>query len=130
MSDPQRREFLAGAAALAATTAALTGAAPAEAAQPEPGGQPLEPVRGTLGAPLLGPSNPAREAQSPDRLRPPVTDSGTLPTLRWSFADSRLRYCFVPVAGVAFAGSCLSFSRTGRNLLPPSGSAAKHFFLG
>ena len=90
MSDPQRREFLAGAASLAAaTTAALTGTA--EAARPQPDEKPPEPVRGNQGAPLLGPRNPAREAQSPDRLRPPVTDHGTLPTLRWSFADSHVK---------------------------------------
>lgn len=92
MSDPQRREFLTGAAALAAaTTAALTGAAPAEAAQAAPGEKPPEPVRGNQGAPILGPSNPSREAQARDRLQPPITDSGTLPTLRWSFADSHIK---------------------------------------
>jgi oxalate decarboxylase len=92
MSDPQRRDFLAGAAALAAaTTATLTGATPAEAAQPEPGDPPPEPVRGTQGAPILGPRNPSREAQARDRLQPPVTDSGTLPVLRWSFADSHVK---------------------------------------
>jgi oxalate decarboxylase len=92
MSDPQRREFLTGAAALAAaTTASLTGAAPAEAAQAAPGEKPPEPVRGNQGAPILGPSNPSRQAQARDRLQPPVTDSGTLPTLRWSFADSHIK---------------------------------------
>lgn len=35
--------------------------------------------------------NPAREAQGPDRLRPPPTDSGTLPNLKWSFCDSHNR---------------------------------------
>ena len=92
MSDPQRRDFLAGAASLAAATAAaLTGAEPAGAGQPAPADPPLEPVRGTQGAPILGPRNPAREAQAVDRLRPPATDSGTLPTLRWSFADSHVK---------------------------------------
>src|SRR4029077_20960418 len=55
------------------------------------GTSPREPVRGNGGAPILGPRNPAREAQSPDRLRPPATDSGTLPPLRWSFADSHVK---------------------------------------
>jgi oxalate decarboxylase len=92
MSDPQRREFLAGTAAFAAAaTANLTGAAPAEAAQAGAGDPPPEPVRGNQGAPLLGPRNPSREAQARDRLQPPVTDSGTLPTLRWSFADSHIK---------------------------------------
>ncbi len=49
---------------------------------------PLKPIRGKQGASVLGPSNPAREAESPDRLLPPPTDHGTLPSLRWSFCDS------------------------------------------
>jgi oxalate decarboxylase len=48
----------------------------------------LQPVRGNEGAPILGPTNPAREAQSLARLTPPVTDHGTLPNLKWTFADS------------------------------------------
>jgi oxalate decarboxylase len=91
MSELQRRDFLTGAAALAAATAAPAGAGPAEAGPPEAGDGPPEPVRGHEGAPILGPRNPAREAQSPDRLRPPPTDRGTLPTLRWSFADSHVK---------------------------------------
>ena len=47
-----------------------------------------EPVRGMQGATIMGPSNPAREAESPDRVLPPPTDHGTLPSLRWSFCDS------------------------------------------
>ncbi len=91
MSDPQRRDFLAGAAALAAaTTAALTATGSAEAAV-ETGDMPPEPVRGNQGAPILGPRNPSREAQSPDRVCPPTTDHGTLPNLRWSFADSHVK---------------------------------------
>ena len=91
MSNPQRRDFLAGAAGLAAAAATLGGTEPAPAGEPEVGDKPPEPVRGNQGAPILGPRNPAREAQSPDRLRPPPTDSGTLPTLRWSFADSHVK---------------------------------------
>lgn len=48
----------------------------------------VEPIRGNLGGTILGPTNPAREQQSRDRVRPPTTDRGTLPNLRWSFADS------------------------------------------
>ena len=97
MSNLQRRDFLAGAAAFAATTTAtLAGTGQGETGQvevgqPKTGDHALEPVRGNEGAPILGPRNPAREAQSPDRLRPPATDSGTLPTLRWSFADSHIK---------------------------------------
>jgi oxalate decarboxylase len=90
MSEIQRRDFLTGTAA-AATAALMAGAGGAEAAPPEAGDQPPEPVRGKEGAAILGPTNPARQAQGPDRLRPPPTDNGTLPTLRWSFADSHVK---------------------------------------
>jgi oxalate decarboxylase len=50
--------------------------------------KPVQPVRGKLGAPIIGPTNPEREAQNPDTLAPPATDHGTLANLRWSFADS------------------------------------------
>jgi oxalate decarboxylase len=69
----------------------MAGAEGAEAAPPETGDLPPEPVRGHEGAPILGPTNPTRQAQSLDRLRPPPTDNGTLPNLRWSFADSHVK---------------------------------------
>ena len=47
-----------------------------------------QPIRDNQGASILGPTNPPREAQDPDLLVPPLTDHGTLPNLRWSFADS------------------------------------------
>lgn len=47
--------------------------------------------RGKLGASILGPNNPARNAQDRDRLTPPETDAGTMPNLKWSFADSHNR---------------------------------------
>ncbi len=50
-----------------------------------------KPIRGKMGASILGPTNPSREAESPDRVLPPSTDRGTLPSLRWSFADSHNR---------------------------------------
>ena len=57
------------------------------------GGQtsPVQPLRGSAGATVLGPRNPAREAEDRDLLRPPATDRGSLPNLRWSFADSHNR---------------------------------------
>jgi oxalate decarboxylase len=58
----------------------------------QPGSAPsLQPIRNGQGASILGPTNPAREAESPDVLVPPTTDAGTLPNLRWSFADSHMR---------------------------------------
>lgn len=52
--------------------------------------QPL-PWRMGDGATMLGPRNPERERQNPDLLRPPTTDHGTMPNMRWSFADSHIR---------------------------------------
>ena len=49
---------------------------------------PPQPIRDNQGASILGPRNPPREAQDPDLLAPPRTDHGTLPNLKWSFADS------------------------------------------
>jgi oxalate decarboxylase len=50
-----------------------------------------EPIRNGTGANILGPRNAPREAENPDVLVPPRTDHGTVPNLRWSFADSRMR---------------------------------------
>jgi oxalate decarboxylase len=55
------------------------------------GQQPVQPIRNGQGASIIGPSNPAREAENPNLLVPPSTDAGTMPNLRWSFADSRMR---------------------------------------
>ena len=60
--------------------------------RPQPGVQtPPQPIRDGQGASILGPTNPPREAQAQDLLVPPRTDHGTLPSLRWSFADSHNR---------------------------------------
>jgi oxalate decarboxylase len=50
-----------------------------------------QPIRDGKGADVLGPRNLPRDAENPDVLVPPPTDHGTLPNLRWSFADSRMR---------------------------------------
>ncbi len=87
MSHFQRRDFLTGAAAFAAaTTATLVGTR--RAASDE---KPPQPIRGKAGAPIIGPTTPAREAQNVDRLAPPPTDHGTMPNLRWSFTDCHNR---------------------------------------
>ncbi|KAF5848046.1 hypothetical protein GGP41_009291 [Bipolaris sorokiniana] len=52
--------------------------------------QPL-PYRNDDGASVLGPRNRARERQNPDLIRPPSTDHGAIPNMRWSFADSHIR---------------------------------------
>ena len=51
----------------------------------------LWPIRGSDGAPIIGPTNAAREAESQSRLAPPATDSGTLPNLKWTFTDCHNR---------------------------------------
>lgn len=70
---------------MAAAGGVALGAGSARAAQ-EP-----QPVEGDRGAPILGPSNAAREAEDPFTVAPPKTDHGTLPNLKWSFADSHMR---------------------------------------
>ncbi len=50
-----------------------------------------EPISGKLGASILGPRNLQLEAQNPDILLPPRTDSGLMPNLKWSFANSHMR---------------------------------------
>ncbi|KAI1077136.1 Bicupin, oxalate decarboxylase/oxidase [Whalleya microplaca] len=49
------------------------------------------PYRNGLGASVLGPWNRERSRQGPDLVRPPSTDHGNMPNLRWSFADSHVR---------------------------------------
>lgn len=56
-------------------------------------GDKLDPLpwRNGLGASVLGPWNKDRARQSPDMVRPPSTDHGNLPNMRWSFTDSHIR---------------------------------------
>lgn len=49
------------------------------------------PYRNGDGASVLGPWNRERARQNPDIVRPPSTDHGNMPNLRWSFADSHIR---------------------------------------
>lgn len=49
------------------------------------------PLRGNKGADILGPRNAPREAEDPFTVAPPKTDHGTMPNLKWSFADSHMR---------------------------------------
>jgi oxalate decarboxylase len=50
-----------------------------------------EPVRDRDGAPILGPQNVPVERANVDLLTPPQTDSGTVPNLKFSFADAHDR---------------------------------------
>lgn len=56
-------------------------------------GKDLDPLpwRNGDGASVLGPWNKDRAKQSPDLVRPPSTDHGNLPSMRWSFTDSHIR---------------------------------------
>ncbi len=51
----------------------------------------LEPIRGSRGAPILGPRNLPLEAENPSLLVSPETDAGTVPNLKFSFATARNR---------------------------------------
>jgi oxalate decarboxylase len=77
MNLPSRRALLAAAAAMG-TTAAMAA-------------EGNEPVIGDKGAPIIGPRNPERERQNPDLLRPPSTDHGSLPNLRFPFSDAHMK---------------------------------------
>ncbi|KAG2156745.1 putative oxalate decarboxylase/oxidase [Suillus bovinus] len=50
-----------------------------------------EPIRGTLGASILGPQNIPLELQNTDNLAPPTTDSGSVPNFKWPFTLSHNR---------------------------------------
>ncbi|KAI0290255.1 oxalate decarboxylase [Multifurca ochricompacta] len=50
-----------------------------------------EPVRGGLGAPILGPQNMQLQQENPDILAPPTTDHGSVPNAKWPFALSSNR---------------------------------------
>jgi oxalate decarboxylase len=50
-----------------------------------------EPVRDGEGADIVGPRNADRERQNPFTVRPPASDHGTMPNLKWWFADSHIR---------------------------------------
>jgi oxalate decarboxylase len=73
----------AGGLTVAAASAAVATTAAAQALP--------QPVRGKDGADIIGPTNPARQAQDPFTTRPPSTDHGTMPNLKWSFTDSHMR---------------------------------------
>ncbi|MEM8681738.1 MAG: cupin domain-containing protein, partial [Planctomycetota bacterium] len=49
------------------------------------------PIRGTDGATILGPRNRELERQNPDQLAPPITDSGSVPNLKFSYATAHNR---------------------------------------
>ena len=50
-----------------------------------------QPIRGELGASILGPRNVPLETENPDLLASPYTDAGTIPNLKFSFAAARNR---------------------------------------
>ncbi|KAJ7778142.1 putative oxalate decarboxylase/oxidase [Mycena metata] len=50
-----------------------------------------EPIRSSLGAPILGPKNKQLELQNADTLAPPTTDSGQVPNMKWSYSLSHNR---------------------------------------
>ncbi|KAF8872579.1 RmlC-like cupin domain-containing protein [Infundibulicybe gibba] len=51
----------------------------------------LQPIRGSLGAPLLGPTDPEIVRQNPDLLAPPTTDHGSVSNAKWPFSLSHNR---------------------------------------
>src|ERR1700686_800998 len=84
MDDVSRRTLLAATAAGGFFAAGTAGGAQSS----EPASQPKRPGEGGTDP---GPRNIARDRQNPDMLAPPSTDHGTLPNLRFSFADAHMR---------------------------------------
>jgi oxalate decarboxylase len=84
MNPLTRRNMLAAAAAGGGvlTVASLASAQSEPIPQPE---------RLRTGGTDPGPRNLMRDRQNPDLLNPPTTDHGTLPNLRFSFADAHMR---------------------------------------
>ena len=82
MNLTSRREVL-GSLALGATV--LAGAQGARAAGVDPS------RKAGIGGTDPGPIDPMREGENPDIVNPPATDHGTLPNLRFSYADSHVR---------------------------------------
>jgi oxalate decarboxylase len=82
MTSSNRRDVLTG---LTLGTGSLLGARVAAATELMPSRRP------GVGGSDPGPRNPAREQANPDMLNPPSTDHGTLPNLRFSFADAHVR---------------------------------------
>jgi oxalate decarboxylase len=54
---------------------------------------PIEPIRGDRGASIIGPRNYELERENPDVVAAPATDSGTIPNLKFSFAQAHNRLC-------------------------------------
>ncbi|KAI0784529.1 oxalate decarboxylase [Abortiporus biennis] len=50
-----------------------------------------QPIRGPLGATILGPQNVPIAIENPSLLAPPTTDHGTVPNAKWPFALSHNR---------------------------------------
>jgi oxalate decarboxylase len=84
MDDVSRRALLAATAAGGVFAAATVAGAQTNESLPQP-------QRPGHGGTDPGPRNIARDRQNPDLLVPPSTDSGTLPNLRFSFADAHMR---------------------------------------
>ena len=84
MDDVTRRAMLAATAAGGVLTLAASASAQTSDAVPQP-------QRPGHGGTDPGPRNLIRDRQNPDMLVPPSTDHGTLPNLRFSFADAHVR---------------------------------------
>ena len=79
MTDTTRRTLLGGLAA----GALIASEARADASKPQRAPQ--------IGGDDPGPRDAVRDGENPELLNPPATDHGTLPNLRFSFADAHVR---------------------------------------
>jgi oxalate decarboxylase len=88
MPELTRAELLAagaiGAVGMTAAGASRPVAAASSAAVPQP-------VRGSEGAPIIGPRNEPVALENPDLVAPPSTDAGTVPNLKFPFDAAHTR---------------------------------------
>jgi oxalate decarboxylase len=94
MSDPRMKDLIAKRLSRRNIlgTAAAGGLLTAAGAAAQPAGTIPQPRRDDHhGGTDNGPRNLTRDAENPDLLNPPSTDSGTLPNLRFSFSDGHMR---------------------------------------
>jgi oxalate decarboxylase len=85
MSDISRRSILVAGVAGGLMAASTIAEAQTSGQTPQPNSSP------GIGGDIPGPRDVIRDRENPDLLNPPSTDAGTIPNLRFSFADAHMR---------------------------------------
>lgn len=85
MNDISRRNILVAGVAGGLMAASTIADAQTSGQTPQPNRSP------GIGGDIPGPRDVIRDRENPDLLNPPSTDAGTIPNLRFSFADAHMR---------------------------------------